>query len=396
MKELSMEQKAEAYDKAIEGIQEILSSGEDSIKMSRLRLRLQGIFPELKESEGERIRKGIIRNLEYLANRAEGFVKDDLKEKIAWLENQAEQKSIWHNEDEEPKRGSLILLIMQSGTPIVAKIIEPKHTFNHGERWAYIDDLLEKQGEHKPADKIEPKFNFSVGQWIVATGKCVYLITKIDGFNVTLVDVDGNEYVFDTSSLEDAHLWTIQDAKDGDVFATKKGNLFIYDKNRYDNGLAYYYVGLVNKELTIKGPHNMLGHFGELHSVFPATKEQRDTLMKAMADAGYTFDFEKKELKKIKQKPADIIPKDFEKYVEHLLSLSDGEGHGSPAKVKEVSAELFKLAKLEQNPVWSEEDEQITLSIEQVMNCASLLNIVPEKTDKIRTWLKSLKQRIGK
>ena len=29
------------------------------------------------------------------------------------------------------------------------------------------------------------------------------------------------------------------------------------------------------------------------------TKEQRDTLMKSMADAGWKFDFEKKELKKI-------------------------------------------------------------------------------------------------
>ena len=58
-----------------------------------------------------------------------------------------EQKIIWHNENEEPQRGRLILLIMQSGTAIVAKIIEPNHTFNHGERWAYIDDLLEKQNE---------------------------------------------------------------------------------------------------------------------------------------------------------------------------------------------------------------------------------------------------------
>lgn len=65
-------------------------------------------------------------------------------------EKQIEQKSIWHNEDEEPQRGSLILLIMQSGTPIVAKIIEPNHSFNHGERWAYIDDLLEIQSEQKP------------------------------------------------------------------------------------------------------------------------------------------------------------------------------------------------------------------------------------------------------
>jgi hypothetical protein len=74
------------------------------------------------------------------------------KDAIAWLEKQGKQKSLWHNEDEEPQRGSLILLIMQSGTPIVAKIIEPNHTFNHGERWAYIDDLLEKQGK-KPQGK---------------------------------------------------------------------------------------------------------------------------------------------------------------------------------------------------------------------------------------------------
>ena len=49
---------------------------------------------------------------------------------------------------------------------------------------------------------------------------------------------------------------------------------------------------------------------------------------------------------------------------------------------------------VEPNSAWSEEDEKIVLSVEQVMNCASLLNIVPEKVDKIRTWLKSLKERM--
>ena len=49
---------------------------------------------------------------------------------------------------------------------------------------------------------------------------------------------------------------------------------------------------------------------------------------------------------------------------------------------------------VERNHTWSEDDERIALSIEQVMNCASLLNIVPDKIDKIRTWLKSLKDKI--
>lgn len=61
-------------------------------------------------------------------------------------------------------------------------------------------------------------------------------------------------------------------------------------------------------------------------------------------------------IEKIEQKPTVIIPYDFEKYVEQLLSLSDGEGHGSPPKVKEVCAELLRLAKLQQKPSeWSEE-----------------------------------------
>lgn len=82
----------EKYEHGLECIQEILSGAGDSIKTSILRKRLQAFFPELRESEDERIRKGIIRNLEYLADKAEGFVKDELKERIAWLERQGEKK----------------------------------------------------------------------------------------------------------------------------------------------------------------------------------------------------------------------------------------------------------------------------------------------------------------
>lgn len=107
---------------------------------------LESLFPELAESEDERIRKHLIDCVTRTIPEADAFKEISKEQILAWLEKQGEQKSIWHNEDEEPQRGRLILLIMQSGTPIVAKIIEPNHTFNHGERWAYIDDLLENQG----------------------------------------------------------------------------------------------------------------------------------------------------------------------------------------------------------------------------------------------------------
>ena len=48
------------------------------------------------------------------------------------------------DENEEPTKGSLILIIMPSGAPVTAKVIEPNQTIGQGERWAYINDLLKK------------------------------------------------------------------------------------------------------------------------------------------------------------------------------------------------------------------------------------------------------------
>lgn len=152
--------------------------------------------------------------------------------------------------------------------------------------------------EQRPDDKIEPKFNFKVGQWIVATGKCVYLISKIDGFNITLIDTNGDEHVFDASSLDDAHEWTIQDAKDGDVLINKNymGEFpFIFKETKPSN----IKTDMPNP-LTVLGycgiggagfvyPKN--GGWGDTANCiyYPATKEQRDVLMKAMAEfVGYT------------------------------------------------------------------------------------------------------------
>lgn len=93
--------------------------------------------------------KDILELIDSLQEEPEEY-KGILGEQIRYIDNEIqrleklknEPAGIWHDSNKEPQRGSLILLIMQSGTPIVAKIIEPNHTFNHGERWAYIDELL--------------------------------------------------------------------------------------------------------------------------------------------------------------------------------------------------------------------------------------------------------------
>lgn len=49
------------------------------------------VFPELAESEDERIRRGIVRNLEYLKSTSDGFVAEELQERIDWLEKQSKK-----------------------------------------------------------------------------------------------------------------------------------------------------------------------------------------------------------------------------------------------------------------------------------------------------------------
>lgn len=63
---------------------------------------LQNIFPELAESEDERIRKELIDFLEYyrLNNVLDSKTISLLTGSVAWLEKQGEQKNPWSKEDE--------------------------------------------------------------------------------------------------------------------------------------------------------------------------------------------------------------------------------------------------------------------------------------------------------
>ena len=94
MKELSIEEKAKAYDEALEKAKELMAKGYDVL--------MPELFPELKESEDEcveKIRKDII---SYLNNRQIISISESgaTEKWIAWLEKQGEQKLDWSEEDE--------------------------------------------------------------------------------------------------------------------------------------------------------------------------------------------------------------------------------------------------------------------------------------------------------
>ena len=86
MKELTQEEKAKAYDKAVEIAKSKIKNNKDHVLYED---DIIEIFPELKESEDERVRRDIIRYLK----KTSPAIGENIEKMLAWLEKQGEQKS---------------------------------------------------------------------------------------------------------------------------------------------------------------------------------------------------------------------------------------------------------------------------------------------------------------
>jgi hypothetical protein len=162
----------------------------------------------------------------------------------------------------------------------------------------------------------------------------------------------------------------------------------------------------------------MLAHFGELNSVSPATKEQRDLLFQKMKEAGYEWDTEKKELRKVEQKSTwseedEKIRKDLITYINSIkgdtldLTMRAHEWLCWLEKQKEKkpiiavdSDQLLKI--LPRTAEWSEEDEKminLLIKIFEVnhpnghfkVNPIGTTSMEAISTKEIVDWLKSIK-----
>ena len=169
------------------------------------------------------------------------------------------------------------------------------------------------KNEQKSTDKIEPRFK--VGDWVVNKFGDSWHIDSLDKKNYQVFNVKGNYNYFPISKQEEMHLWTIQDAKDGDFLCCKSGWMCIFKSlNNYTNTFSSYCFMDSNKCFFNSGGecHPLDKEFinaynGEIH---PATKEQRDLLFQKIKEAGYKWNDKTKTLEKLikpKFKVGDII-----------------------------------------------------------------------------------------
>ena len=298
---------------------------------------VEHIFPELKESKDEKHRKWI---LEYLYNglqKADEQFKPQFMSALYWLKKQGEKKAKMIDVDKVIEwLDKMRICLTQSGAS--QNIIEQlKQDFG----------LQTKQGEQKPTDKIEPKFK--VGDWFVNNKrKDVFLIKSITNGYCTLEDIKGNIISPCLPPCEsDSHIWTIRDAKDGDVLVASDGSIFLFAG--VVDCACKYYVALttdnhveINKEA--KG-----GYWETSRAVHPATKEQRVLLFEKIKQEGYEWGQKEKKLIKMKEpkfKVGDwVVKRDGENFwngncVAQITNITDRGEHwfdsGSWLKAKDI------------------------------------------------------------
>ena len=286
---MTEKEKAKAYDEAIERAKKSYGNG-----------ITEEIFPELKEDDTERIRKWIIDDIRYNMNN-EPLNNSEYKKKaekaIAWLEKQGEQKPTlpkWkYKKDNTPLLRDSIILNKYGG---VAK--SPSGAIV-SDAWVLDYDELAKLPKE---EKIEPKFK--VGDWIISSVLGTARIIGVNDSNEFQLEyIDGKQEFSSIDYVNYAYdKWTIQVAKNGDVLATSSGP-FIYNGKYDGSSCPGCYCGI-----------NTLGRFERCicetnwtsKKVYPATKEQRDALMKAMNYVGYKWNAETKTFKRLDKPKFDL------------------------------------------------------------------------------------------
>jgi len=292
MKELSIEQKAKQYDEAIERAKKVLldcTPEEQKV--------VEYIYPELAESEDERIRNLIYCLIRDRSDNGKLLEHNgcSVEKALTWLEKQGEKNPV------KFKPSFRVGDVIKPKDPLLGeqRIIEGIHP-----KWGYdtnngiLDFEFEDNWElveQKPVDKVEPKFK--VGDWIKHNkANIICKIVSVNRGSYYMENIETNSRIEFFHAEQNFHLWTIQDAKDGDVLVASDGSIFLF-AGVVDYACKYY-VALTTDNYVKINKEVEASYWETSRAAHPATKEQRDFLFQKMKEVGYEWDTDKKELLK--------------------------------------------------------------------------------------------------
>jgi hypothetical protein len=254
---------------------------------------------------------------------------------IVWFENQGKQKEILCDKCKKEQPSHSCQDITALGR-------------------CYIDSM-------NTANKNEQMFH--EGDWIT-NGQltCKVLSVTSKSYELHLYNDDNCHFEIDIQSVnKDYHLWTIKDAKEGDVlsYVTDEDDLWImiyWSLYEPYEGHVHYHALLVNDNFSDKGTCCIC-----INDLKPATKEQYDLLFSKMKEEGYVWDKVNKKLTK---------------------------------KIGDVERIQYDSLNCQKNIVlkWSEEDNKILVKIITALMGAN--NVECADFNVMYNWLISIKERM--
>ena len=284
----------------------ILKDFHDKSALFSIRTALDTVIPELKESEEEKTK----RILHSISSKMSFHLRD------IFTEEEFQCFDTWSNAWLEKQENRNTHLCKEDGVVKGFVITEPEKYF---------------RGVSAPIEATSATYTTEVetgdgGIKALVTGKVVMPKFKVGDFIVNdycmgkVIELTDDAYLLDTghgipfSCEHNAHLWTIADAKDGDVL--QLGAVTAIFKEYIGNGNCMCYCSVCSGEFEIPSQDGDDNSYG-CHNATPATKEQCDLLFSKMKEAGYEWDAEKLELIKVPK------PKEPEGALKKLLDEQD-------------------------------------------------------------------------
>lgn len=184
----------------------------------------------------------------------------------------------------------------------------------------------------KPTNNIESKFK--AGDWIVGdnTHDVYKVLCAVDDKYCLSYNIDGNVICTKAEIIDKkCHLWSIEDAKDGDVLVfddafilifKEKGDPYILFPTKKTRGFNFKSHVFLDFLMNVFEQGSFCDDKG--NKCHPATKEQRIGLFAIMKEYGYEWDSEKKMLTKIEQKHVS----NFNKHIQagdEIVTNENGE-----------------------------------------------------------------------
>lgn len=259
---------------------------------------LEDVFPELKDSEDERIKKEIIG---FLKLPHPLFVGKRYQEDwISWLEKQGKIIEEYENKLDrctcESFNKGYKSAIEKQGEQKYDDTYCKQHCKGYQETGKCFADG-ECKAKRDSKNLSDNKVKFKVGDWIITDKNHIWCVdedSSSTGYLYRLVGINGKVEVAECEIVEEhSHLWTIQDAKDGNVLVDHLNNILIYQEpstTTHFHSHCYCHQP-TSSFIADEGSH-------EIKDAYPANKEQRDLLFQKMSEKGYEWDDEKKELKR--------------------------------------------------------------------------------------------------